>query len=86
MESGCRFSLELLGDIDGRFDLVVANIDANTLIDLAPQLTERLASGGRLVLTGLLTERRDQVIQSYPKLEAAAEQTADDWSCIELDA
>jgi ribosomal protein L11 methyltransferase len=39
--------------LSGRWPLVVANILAAPLIELAPALVQRLASGGRLVLSGI---------------------------------
>lgn len=51
--------------IEGRFDLVVANIGARTLGALAPAIVERVADGGTLVLAGLLTEQVDDVVAAY---------------------
>ena len=46
-------------------DLVLANILARPLIELAPLLTTRLASGGRLVLAGLLDRQAEEVRAAY---------------------
>jgi ribosomal protein L11 methyltransferase len=51
--------------IAGRFDLVLANIQADVLIELAPVITERVAPGGHLVLSGLLTGEVDRVSERY---------------------
>ena len=40
-----------------RFDLVLANILARPLMDMAGSITAALAPGGALVLSGLLTEQ-----------------------------
>lgn len=40
---------------EGRFDLVLANIQADVLETLAPAIRTRVGSGGRLALSGLLT-------------------------------
>lgn len=48
-----------------RFDVVVANILTNPLCVLAPLLCERVASGGRLVLSGILATQAEQVIAAY---------------------
>ena len=45
----------------GRFEVVVANILANTLVELAPGLAARLAPGGRLLLSGILAGQEDEV-------------------------
>ncbi len=48
-----------VGAIAERYGLVVANIEARTLIELAPALSQRLAPGGRLVLSGVLAPEVD---------------------------
>ncbi|QDX82087.1 50S ribosomal protein L11 methyltransferase [Denitratisoma sp. DHT3] len=48
-----------------RFDLVVANILTNPLCVLAPLLSDRLAPGGRLALSGVLETQASQVIEAY---------------------
>jgi ribosomal protein L11 methyltransferase len=47
------------------FDLVVANILAEPLVRLAPQLAPLIAPGGTLVLSGLLPHQRERVIVAY---------------------
>jgi ribosomal protein L11 methyltransferase len=48
-----------------RADVVVANILANTLLDLRPQITALVAPGGRLALSGVLTYQAAAVQQAY---------------------
>jgi ribosomal protein L11 methyltransferase len=50
------------------FDLIVANILAGPLIDLAPDFTHALAPGGAIVLAGLLDTQAEGVIAAYEKL------------------
>jgi ribosomal protein L11 methyltransferase len=47
------------------YDLVIANILAGPLIDLAPALAAALAPGGRLILAGLLDHQADRVAGAY---------------------
>jgi ribosomal protein L11 methyltransferase len=47
------------------FDLLLANILAGTLVELAPTLTPRVAPGGDLVMSGILQEQAQQVIDAY---------------------
>jgi ribosomal protein L11 methyltransferase len=47
------------------FDLLLANILANPLIELAPRLTDLVRPGGQLVLSGILSEQVDEVQQAY---------------------
>jgi ribosomal protein L11 methyltransferase len=47
------------------FDLIVANILAGPLIDLAPDFAKALAPGGTVVLAGLLDTQAASVAQAY---------------------
>ena len=47
------------------YDLVTANILANPLIQLAPDLARVLAKDGRAVLSGLLREQEKDVLQAH---------------------
>ena len=68
----------LLTDADGMdspllaarapFDLIIANILAGPLIDLAPEFRQALAPGGTIVLAGLLDSQADAVFAAYEKL------------------
>jgi ribosomal protein L11 methyltransferase len=64
-----RAELELTGDppaaIPGRFDLVVANILANVLVELAPDLAGRTAPGGEVVLAGVLVPQEAEVSEAF---------------------
>ncbi|SDU18977.1 50S ribosomal protein L11 methyltransferase [Halopseudomonas salegens] len=46
-------------------DVVVANILAGPLVDLAEQLTRLVRPGGRLALSGILREQADEVLAAY---------------------
>lgn len=48
-----------------KFDVVVANILSSPLKVLAPMLTNRLAPGGSLVLSGILERQAEEVIAAY---------------------
>lgn len=48
-----------------RFDLVVANILAQPLIALAPNIAAAVARGGSLILSGLLETQMRQVLGAY---------------------
>ncbi|MGE0748147.1 MAG: 50S ribosomal protein L11 methyltransferase [Rhodospirillales bacterium] len=47
------------------YDLVVANILANPLVEMAPALAAMLAADGTAVLSGLLDEQADEVIAAH---------------------
>jgi ribosomal protein L11 methyltransferase len=50
------------------FDLIVANILAGPLIELAPDFAKALAPGGIVMLAGLLDTQADSVIAAYEAL------------------
>jgi ribosomal protein L11 methyltransferase len=50
------------------FDLILANILAGPLIELAPDFAETLAPGGTIVLAGLLDTQADAVVAAYEAL------------------
>lgn len=72
---------ELAGD--ERFDLVFANILAGPLVALADRIAARVAPGGSLILSGLLTTQADQVRAAYePLLGTGQEQVSDEWVAL----
>ena len=67
----------------GTFDLVVANILSNPLKVLAPMLCQRVAPGGRLVLSGVLERQALEVAEAYaPWLALSVWQARDGWVCL----
>ncbi|MEX0370826.1 MAG: 50S ribosomal protein L11 methyltransferase [Tateyamaria sp.] len=52
-------------DLAGPFDLIFANILKGPLIALAPDLTQRLAPSGHAILSGILNEQADAVLEHY---------------------
>ena len=47
------------------YDLIIANILAGPLIELAPSVAAALAPGGRLILAGLLDHQAERVAAAY---------------------
>jgi ribosomal protein L11 methyltransferase len=74
-----------LEEMSGTYDLVLANILAAEILRLADRLVARLTPGvGRLVLSGILIEQEQQVMQGfagYP-LKLLATSHRDEWTCI----
>ncbi len=54
-----------LEKLTGTFDVILANILAEELVRLAPQLIQRLSGGGMLVLSGILAEREQLVRDGF---------------------
>lgn len=51
------------------YDLILANVLLNTIVEFAPILTTSLSSGGTILLTGLLPNQIDRVRSAYPAIE-----------------
>jgi ribosomal protein L11 methyltransferase len=70
----------------GPFDLVIANILAEPLRTLAAGLCSQTASGGHVILSGMLIEQADSVLESYTKHGARLEKRYDigEWSTLLL--
>ena len=52
-------------DATAPFDLILANILANPLIEFAPALRHNLAPGGHAVLSGLLDRQAPAVVAAH---------------------
>jgi ribosomal protein L11 methyltransferase len=70
------------GPAPGGFDVVVANMLAPTLIELAPTITGTLRPGGHLVLAGLLSSQAEAVLAAYPVLTRPTTRRSDDWLAL----
>lgn len=68
------------------FDLVLANILADPLVELAPRLARTLAPGGRLVLSGFLERQAPAVAEAYTAhgLLRVARLAAPPWAALVL--
>jgi ribosomal protein L11 methyltransferase len=77
-----------LADAPGPFDVVLANIQADVLLPLAPAIVGALAPGATLVLSGLLTEATPPVLAAYlaAGLTLEARRDEDEWTALRLSA
>lgn len=79
------FDHPLLED-NAPYDLVLANILKQPLIDLAPRMAAMVAPGGRIILSGILTTQADEVTEVYGDAGFAPDRRDDltDWSALTL--
>jgi ribosomal protein L11 methyltransferase len=49
----------------GQFDVVLANLIASLLVDLAPALEQTVGLGGRLVASGIFIDREAEVVEAF---------------------
>ena len=65
-------------------DLILANILANVLGDLVARFAGLLKPGGRLVMSGILFEQAEQLVQVYrPWFDVRIWREREDWVCLE---
>jgi ribosomal protein L11 methyltransferase len=80
---GVELSGATLEAVQGPFDLVVANILANTLVELAPALVGHTAR--RLVLAGVLVHQEDEVREAFVRAGAVPDGGARSGDWVRLD-
>jgi ribosomal protein L11 methyltransferase len=91
-ENGFGQELELacgtLSDLVGRNrpDLVLANLDRQTLLALADDLAAYGTAGARLLCSGLLVDQEAEVVARYSSLGLylAHRREQDGWAALEL--
>ncbi len=68
------------------YDLVIANILAGPLVELAPSFAEIMQEGGSLILAGLLNTQVNDVARAYRTQGFRLAQRSDngDWPCLRL--
>jgi ribosomal protein L11 methyltransferase len=75
--------------VAGTFDLVVANILANTLVALAPELAAKVAPGGVVLLSGILAPQEEEVRRAYVAAGlaplAGGDRRDGEWSLLALE-
>ena len=70
--------------IKAPYDLIIANILANPLIELAPSMNEYTTFTGTLILSGILNSQADQVIHAYSEQNFACikQHIIKEWSAL----
>jgi ribosomal protein L11 methyltransferase len=86
LDNGVTDRLQVLAPEDlpaMRADVLLANILSRTLVDLAPRLTELLARGGTLALSGILRDQADEVAAAYAQaFDLDPPRDREDWTLI----
>lgn len=62
--------------VEGSFDLIVANLLSDILVDIAPEIVSRLNPGGKAILSGMLTDQKGDVIKACEKAGLTLSETA----------
>jgi len=72
--------------VEGTFPLVVANILARILVDIARPISARCAPGGTLILSGMLDGQVARVRAAYPEFELIDRRDEGPWVILRLRA
>ncbi len=64
-----------LSGVEGPFEVIVSNILLETHLQLAPLYREKLAPGGQLILSGLLTPQKAELLEAM-KVAGLVEETS----------
>ena len=68
------------------FDIILANINKNVILDNFPALVSQLKEGGVILLSGLLKEDEDDIVQAAKShlLVFAGSYLKDNWLCLKF--
>ena len=76
-----------VAEVDGPFDVVVANIVLPVLLELLPAMVARVGARGTLLLSGVLDEQVDALVEACGAEGAPARRvgSTDGWSAVRAD-
>lgn len=74
----------VIGEFEGKFDIIMANINRNILLADMPRLTSVLASGGKLILSGFYSADAPMLTDKAATMGLSLESTRtdNDWTCL----
>ena len=74
----------ILNKVEGSFDLVMANINRNILLNDMPQFVSKMKNGATLILSGFYTEDCTILIEKAQSLGLTLQQQKEDqqWACL----
>ncbi|MBR0180271.1 MAG: 50S ribosomal protein L11 methyltransferase [Prevotella sp.] len=76
----------ILNNVEGEFDIVLANINRNILLADMPMFRKKMAEGAKLILSGFYTEDIPMLVEKANTLGLHLESQKSDnnWACIIL--
>jgi ribosomal protein L11 methyltransferase len=72
----------LVSELDGTYDVVVANILAPVLVASAPALRRLTADAGRLIVSGVLSDAHDHVVEALRPLIVVGTEELGGWAAV----
>ena len=85
VQDAVRVVLGSLPDAPGSYDLVVVNILARVIVEMAQAgLSTRMSPGGRLIAAGIIVDQESEVVAALEQkgLVLVERQQTDDWVCL----
>ena len=85
VENVCKVVLsDLSSELYGKADVVVANITAEILLILVESINDIIKEGGKLILSGILSDRVEKVVSAYEKkgFEKLSQKSTDEWTAV----
>ena len=76
--------VNILKEVEGSFDLVMANINRNILLADMPMMHEKMAPGAQLILSGFYTADIPMLTEKAQSLgmTLVAQKEDNDWACV----
>ncbi len=75
--------LDQLDEVDGEFEIVVANILLTTLVDMRGALTSHVPPGGLLLVSGITLDQEQVISDAYSAaFDKVDTQRKGEWSCL----
>lgn len=72
-----------LSEVEGRYDLVLANIETRVLLEMPRALEARLSPGAMLVLSGILRREKREVLAAYVSVQLVEVLEEGEWcACV----
>ncbi len=79
-------SLAALGEIDGTFDVVLANIARAGIVELSSEMVSHVSPGGWLAVGGISPSQCSQIVEFLHPLVEIERRTSGEWSSLVLAA
>jgi ribosomal protein L11 methyltransferase len=81
--SSFQVSTRSLREVDGTYDIVLANIETRVLVHMPTELQSRIAPGGFLVLSGILRGEREELLAAYASMHLEESLEEGEWcACV----
>jgi ribosomal protein L11 methylase PrmA len=84
LERRVEARLDPLDEIEGAFDVILANVGRATLVELAPELVTRISPNGWLAVSGFSPPQCSLVAGFLRPLHVLERRSRDEWSAVVL--